>query len=303
MMQKKQSTHYILKDIPLEQESSRRHLPILMCLLVFLLIIILTVVFSIEDTLLHYQSQNQEQTLNEQNIAIEIIHSQKSNLDINHIAQLLPKTPGITSFKVIPENKKILFLKSYSDDIKTTKDLKKIILIELNIDQTKFNINETKQLLHSLAPDIHITSYTKKPQNQASLISSLRIISYSIIGAIIFSILTIVSVTTRASLNIHKHTIDVLRLMGARNRYIASYFQNSSFYLCLKGALLGLIIAIPTIVLFKWLYQRLSAATQFTLETPLWLWLLILSTPFIISFLAMLVSRLSVIRTLIRLNA
>ena len=303
MMQKKKPTHYILKDIPLEQESSRRHLPILMCLLVFLLIMILTVVFSIENTLLHYQSQNQEQTLNEQNIAIEIIQSKKSNLDLNHIAQLLSKTQGITSFKIIPENKKILFLKSYSDDIKRTKDSKKMILIELTIDQTKFNINEMKQLLHSLVPDIHVTSYTKKPKNQASLISSLRIISYSVIGAILFSILTIVSVTTRASLNIHKHTIDVLRLMGARNRYIASYFQNSSFYLCLKGALLGLIISIPTIVLFKWLYQRLSAATQFTLETPLWLWLLILFTPFIISFLAMLVSRLSVIRTLIRLNA
>ena len=55
-LKKKRTVKYTLNDIPLEQESGRRHLPILMCLLVFLLILVLAAATSIGGALSKWQN-------------------------------------------------------------------------------------------------------------------------------------------------------------------------------------------------------------------------------------------------------
>ncbi len=108
---------------------------------------------------------------------------------------------------------------------------------------------------------------------------------------------------TRASLNVHSDIINVLRLMGARNRYIASYFQNSSFWLCLKGGAIGLLAAIPTVIFMGWLSRHLGMPKFFTAEPATGAWVFILLLPIMIACVGMLVSRLAVIGTLMRLDA
>jgi cell division transport system permease protein len=283
----------------LEQESGRRHLPVLMCLLVFLLVIVLAAATSISGALTKWQNSNDQKK-----VTIEITHDEKTPLDINRVTQLLPKIPGITSFEVVSNDKMLLLLKPWVGDTDTLKDLKLPILIDLVLDQKDtFSATDAMRLLKEITPNVRLESHTKWQQNLVTLTSSLRLISYSIIGFILLAILIIVSVTTRASLNIHKSTIDTLRLMGARNRYISSYFQNSSFYLCLKGGMLGLVVAVPAVAFLSWLSQRFGVPKLFTLESQPWSWALIVFIPVIIAFLAMFVSRLAVTRTLMRMDA
>ncbi len=298
-LQKKRPVKYTLNDIPLEQESGRRHLPVLMCLLVFLLVIVLAAATSISGALTKWQNSNDQKK-----VTIEITHDEKTPVDINRVTQLLPKIPGVTSFEVVSNDKMLLLLKPWVGDTDTLKDLKLPILIDLVLDQKDtFSATDAMRLLKEITPNVRLESHTKWQQNLVTLTSSLRLISYSIIGFILLAILIIVSVTTRASLNIHKSTIDTLRLMGARNRYISSYFQNSSFYLCLKGGVLGLVVAIPAVVFLSWVSQRFGVPKLFTLESQPWSWALIVFIPVIIAFLAMFVSRLAVTRTLMRMDA
>jgi cell division transport system permease protein len=298
-LQKKRTVKYTLNDIPLEQESGRRHLPVLMCLLVFLLILVLAAATSIGGALSKWQNSN-----GQKKITIEVTHDEKVPVDINRVTLLLQKIPGVTSFEVVSNDKMLLLLKPWLGDTDNLKDLKLPILIDIELDQKNtFNATEAERLLKEITPNIRLESHTKWQQNLVTLTSSLRMISYSIIGFILLAILIIVSVTTRASLNIHKSTIDTLRLMGARNRYISSYFQNSSFYLCLKGGILGLFTAVPAVVFLSWLSQRFGVPKLFTLESQPWSWALIVFIPVIIAFLAMFVSRLAVTRTLMRMDA
>ncbi|MES2252199.1 MAG: FtsX-like permease family protein [Pseudomonadota bacterium] len=298
MVKKKRAIKYTLNDIPLEQESGRRHLPILMCFLVFLLIIVIAAATSIGGALQKWQNPDS------QKITIEITQEGETAVDINRVTQLLPKIPGVSTFELITHDKMLLLLKPWIGDADNLKDLKLPILIDVELDpKAIFNIAEAQRLLSEVAPNIRIESHAKWHQTLTTFATSLRMISYSIIGFIMFAILIIVSVMTRASLNMHKDTIDVLRLMGARNRYIASYFQNSSFYLCLKGGLIGLCIALPTIIFLGWLSQRLGIPKLFTIESHIGAWVLIALIPFAISLLAMLVSRLAVIGTLMRMDA
>ncbi|MES2608391.1 MAG: FtsX-like permease family protein [Pseudomonadota bacterium] len=298
-LKKKRTVKYTLNDIPLEQESGRRHLPILMCLLVFLLILVLAAATSIGGALSKWQNPS-----GQKKITIEITQDENALIDINRVTQLLPKIPGVTSFEIVSNDKMLLLLKPWLGDTDNLKDLKLPILIDIELDpKNTFNVIEAQRLLKEIVPNIRLESHAKWQQNLVMLASSLRMISFSIIGFIVLAILIIVSVMTRASLNIHKSTIDTLRLMGARNRYISSYFQNSSFYLCLKGGMLGLAIAIPAVVFLSWLSQRFGVPKLFTLESQPWSWALIVFIPLIISFLAMFVSRLAVTRTLMRMDA
>lgn len=299
VLQKKRTVKYTLNDIPLEQESGRRHLPVVMCLLVFLFIIVLAAATSLNGALNKWQHLN-----GQKKITIEILQDEKKPVDLNKITQLLPKIKGVSSFEIVSNDKVLLLLKPWLGETNNIKDLKLPILIDVNLDQKDmFNTAEAERLLKEITPTVRLESHAKWQQNITTLTSSVRIISYSVMGFILLAILIIVSVTTRASLNIHKSTIDTLRLMGARNRYISSYFQNSSFYLCLKGGILGLLLALPTIAFFSWLSQRFGMPKLFTFETQPWSWLVIILAPFVISFLAMLISQLAVVRTLTRMDA
>jgi len=298
MVKKKRATKYTPNDIPLEHESGRRYLPILICFLVFLLIIVIAAATSIGGAVEKWQIPNS------QKVTIEITQDSETAVDINHLTQLLPKIPGVSAFELITQDKMPLFLKPWTADTNNAKHLKSPILINVEIDpKTTFNLAEAQRLLSEVGPNIRIESHAKWHQALRTFAASLRMISYSIIGFTMLVILIIVSVMTRASLNMHKDTIDVLRLMGARNRYIASYFQNSSFYLCLKGGLIGLSIALPTIIFLGWLLERLGVPKLFTIESYPEAWVLIGLIPFAISLLAMLVSRLAVIGTLMRMDA
>ena len=298
MIKKKRNVKYILNDIPLEQESGRRHLPILMCLLVFLLIIVLAAATSIGGALHKWQSPNG------QKVTIEITQDGNVPIDINRITKVLPTIKGVRSFEIVPNDKILQLLKPWIGETDNLKDLTLPTLIDVEVDQKgTFNVEEAQRLLREIQPNIRIESHAKWQQTLTTLARSLRLISYGIIGFITFAIFIIISVMTRASLNIHRNTIDVLRLMGARNRYIASYFQNSSFYLCLKGGLFGLLIAAPTLIFLSWMSHRIGMPKLFTIEHHILLWFFIVSLPFLISFFAMLVSRLSVIGTLMRMDA
>lgn len=287
---------YTLNDIPLEQESGRRHLPVVMCLLVFLFILVLAAATSINGALNKWQHLS-----GQKKIVIEIMQDEKKPVDLKEITQLLPKIKGVAAFKVVSRDRMLIPSKPWPSD---TENLKIPIQIDVDLDpQNIFNIAEAEGLLKKITPNIRLESHATWQQNVVTVTSSIRIISYSVMGFILLAILIITSVTTRASLNIHKSTIDTLRLMGARNRYISSYFQNSSFYLCLKGGILGLLLALPTIAFFSWLSQRFGLQRIFTFESQPWSWLVIISAPFVISFLAMLVSQLAVTRTLTQMDA
>jgi cell division transport system permease protein len=297
-IQKKRDVKYILNDIPLEQESSRRHLPILMCLLVYLLIIVLATATSISGSLKKWQNTYT------QKVTIQIIPNNEKSIDINRVLEVLPTIKGIISFKLEPSDTMLNLLKPWVGDINTIKDIKLPTIIDVELSQDKtFDILEAERTLKEIAPNVLIEPHAKLHAGITSLFSSIQIISYGIIIFILLAIFIIVSVTTRASLNIHKSTVDVLRLMGARNRYISSYFQNSSFYLCLKGSLFGLILSIPTFMFLGWISKRFGTLDIFTLKNQIWFWLFILLIPFIVSFLSMFISKLSVSRMLMRMDS
>jgi len=297
-IKRKRTVKYILNDIPLEEESSRRHLPILVCILVYFLIIVLVTAISVGGSFKKWQDPYSKK------VTIELIQDGEKSIDIERVLKVLPTIQGVLSFEVVSNDEMLLLLKPWIGDIDIIKDIKLPTLIDIELTKDgRFSPSEAERKLKEIVSNVRIESHLKWHDTVTSFVSSVRIISYGVVGFILLSIMIIVSVTTRASLNIHKNTVDTLRLMGARNLYILSYFQNSSFYLCLKGGLFGLIMSIPTIIFLRWMSRRVGMSDFFIVETQIWLWAIILFIPFIISVLSMLVSKLSISRMLMRMDA
>lgn len=337
MTKKAEKPSYVLRDIPLDQESGRRHMPVLMGLLVFLLIVVFTAAITIGSALHKWQNPGAQKVTieilengapmtvppppagvpsGEQSIAVipkavsGAVPSATSTIpgnapiDLEKIKSTLKTIPGVLSFDVLDHEKLMLLLQPWVGDTANLNDLKMPILIDVELDPNiPFHVSEAHRVLSQIAPGIRIESHAKWQQTLVILARSLRTLSYIVIAFIALTIFVIVSLMTRASLNVHSDIINVLRLMGARNRYIASYFQNSSFWLCLKGGLMGLIIAIPTVIFMGWLSRHLGMPQFFTAEPGIASWVFIALLPVIIACIAMLVSRLAVIGTLMRLDA
>ena len=71
-------------------------------------------------------------------------------------------------------------------------------------------------------------------------ISILALIGLATIGTVIF--------TTRTGLAVHQEAIEVLHLIGAQDSYIARQFATRALMLALRGGLIGLALAVPTLI-------------------------------------------------------
>ena len=300
-------------DIPLDKESARRYLPMIIGLLVFLLIIIWGVASSIGGTL------DQWKTLSANKLTLEIsaldspsaeqtstpsaTPSPEVSTTVQRVLKALLEIPGVVSFDVIDREQALALLKSWIGDTEDLADVPLPILIDVELDpKGSFNMMEATKYLREISPHIRIESHAKWHQMLLTIATSLRVLSLTLVLFIGITILVIIALTTRSSLTMHKSIIDTLRLMGARNMYISRYFQHSSFKVCFKGALVGFLLSIPTLFFASWLVTNLGIPDLFTLDSHMWTWVIIVATPFAVSFFAMLVAHISVMRTLSRLE-
>ncbi len=100
----------------------------------------------------------------------------------------------------------------------------------------------------------------------------------------------------------HRAIIDVLRLIGANNKYIARQFQRQAFFAAFKGGIIGIVLAIPVIYSLSWLTGYLGIPEVLKGVIGPHVFIILAFIPFVISFLSMVISRIAVFRTLVRME-
>ena len=164
------------------------------------------------------------------------------------------------------------------------------------------NIPEITAVLHRFSTGIRIEEHSQWQHMLEKLRLSLEVMAYLFISLIGATVMVTITLVTRSSLATHASIIDVLRLVGAKNSYIARKFQRRAFWLALKGGAWGVIVALPTIFLLNWLSLHLGVSEALKPTLSLTLLAIILSLPFIVGGISLMAARLSVIRTLSRLG-
>ena len=112
-------------------------------------------------------------------------------------------------------------------------------------------------------------------------------------SSLLAAILVVVAVVTRLSLDLHAETVDLLRLMGAADRYVARQFEQHALASSLRGGLLGFgagLVAVLGFILLAGLAPSLGlpALPLRTVD-----WVLLACLPVLGALLTMLAARLA----------
>ena len=119
------------------------------------------------------------------------------------------------------------------------------------------------------------------------------------IGLVIFIVISMMSLVTRAALSSNKKVIEVLRLVGATDQYIAAAFVRKFAFRAFFGSLLGAFGASMTLFLLPSEADQTVILAGLRLEGFEWSWLIVVPLSFFVfTFLTARIASLSILRSL-----
>lgn len=110
----------------------------------------------------------------------------------------------------------------------------------------------------------------------------------------------LVGLITRASLHANAEALELLRCLGASDGYLARQFERHALLSGLQGGLLGLVLALATVLAMVHGSDRMQLDETVELDLSATNWLLLAGVPLIAALLATAVARITALWGLIR---
>ncbi len=126
----------------------------------------------------------------------------------------------------------------------------------------------------------------------------LKLLALSVLVLVVMITSGAIFYTTQTSLGLHKYTIQILHLMGAKDTYVAQQFAKRSAVLALQGGFFGLLVGLPTIFGIASLAQQIEGGIISEARLSFFDWGAILSLPILAGLIAMITAYYTVKQTL-----
>jgi cell division transport system permease protein len=174
-------------------------------------------------------------------------------------------------------------------------------LIDVRIDpQARPNLNGLANRLANAVPGAQLDDHQSWVSRLRFLGRAGQWIAVVVVLAVTLATVAIVIVTTRAGLAQHQGVIEVLHLVGARDRWIAARVQGHALSLALRGGLLGLALAALTLFALWRLGEGVFGALLPTVSLAPAQWGMLIGLAPVGALIAMLTARLTVLGALAR---
>lgn len=137
---------------------------------------------------------------------------------------------------------------------------------------------------------------------EAGTARALRLVAGVAGLAVLAAMAAVVAVVTRLSLDLHAETVDLLRLMGAADGYVARQFEQHALASGLRGGLAGFsagVLGVVAFILLAALLPRLGLPEPGLRALD---WVLLAGVPVVAALLTTLAARLAAARGLARLR-
>jgi cell division transport system permease protein len=306
-----------IQDIPMTEEAGRQYLPWIIGLLILLLLLVFACASSVGGTLLRWHgglnnkvtieipfSETSFPDISKQEASEKIsTDAARSSAPVQQVLSFVRNIPGVLRAEVVEGEHLLSLLQPWVGQTDLLKDLQMPVLIDLDIDpNVAIDYESIKQYLKNISGGIRFEAHTRWQQMLTVLGQAIKTLSYAIVGFILGTIFIVISLITKSSLAAHRENIDVLRLMGAKNSYVASQFQSQAFKACFRGGVIGILFALPILYFLSWLAQYLGIPEIFKDMPSSEVVGAIFILPFIVSIFSMIVSRFTVLRTLTRMD-
>lgn len=216
------------------------------------------------------------------------------------ILDIAKHDPGVTEATALSHDEIAALIKPWLGE-KMPQNLPLPAIIDLKL-KPDADMQGLEKKLTAAVPAAVIDSHADTLDDVKTLISTVRLFVLLITGVIVLLTAASVSGIVRSKLAIHAPEVETLHLIGASDEYIARQFRHHTLKGSLKGALLGVLAMVATILAVSYMTHTIDTAIFPHIRIAPLQWALLLAAPVIIgSLIAHLTAQRTVMRELGRL--
>lgn len=287
-------------DLPFARDDSRRFVPAILALMVFLAALSLGGILVLRQTTERWSAGFSTA------LTVQISPAEKAkpaDLDeqVMRALALLRQTPGITSAHALDTDAIVRLLEPWLGSGPLVRELPLPRLIDVAIaPNANIDVAALSRQIAEVAPGAAVDDHRMWLRNLRNLARSIELVSIGIIAFVAVVGIGVVVFITRTGLLLHRDVVDVLHLVGARDSYVAHQFERHVLAMSIKGGVIGLALAAAALVGLDQAAQRLAPSLLPNLSLSSSQWLALVAVPAVAAAITMATARVTVLRTLAR---
>lgn len=282
--------------VPLDRDPSGRYLPLLVAIMVYL------AALAMAGALAMNKLAERWDTGLSGAMTVQIPAASEADDTLAAVIGALESTPGVLAAEPLDSDAMTALLEPWLGDAVPAGDLPLPRLLAVTIDTAQPpDVAALQARLQALAPGSLIDDHQAWLGRLLDLAQAVELMALVVVLLVVLAACIMVAFVTRMGLAAHQRSIELLHLIGAQDAYVARQFQGHALSFGLRGGLLGLLLALPTLYLARVLLQRIDSGLLPELQLLPYEWSLFILLPVAAAVVTMLTARVTVLRTLARL--
>ena len=250
------------QELPLKDDSSTLFLKVMISIAVFLFAVTLAGVLSINSMLLNW-NQSILGSLTVQIMPVNNINKEKALEEtLDHQTRAVRFLEGRSEIeKVTPLQDEQLeqLIKPWLGDGVNIKDLPVPRLIDVRLKKNaEVDFIELAEKLAEVSPQASLDNHKLWLNKLIKFADGLKMMALSVLLLVVVVTSGAIFYSTKTSLGLHQHIIEILHLMGAKDAYVAQQYARRTAQLGCVGGVIGLIFAIPSIFAISRLAEQIE---------------------------------------------
>ncbi|WP_108813708.1 cell division protein FtsX [Loktanella sp. Alg231-35] len=210
--------------------------------------------------------------------------------------EVLETTPGVARVRVLSSDEQQALLEPWFGPDLPLDSLPVPQLVEVVADDDGYDIDGLRARLTAQVPGAVLDDHTAWREPLVAAASRVRLIGWAVIVLIGATIAAMITLAAQASLAANQQVIRVLRLVGAKDVYIARAFVRRYTLRAGLGAIVGTVIGVAGVQLLPSDDQVGSILMGVGFDGAAWLWPILI--PLLSAVVAFLATRAAAFRTL-----
>ncbi|SBW02827.1 conserved membrane hypothetical protein [uncultured Alphaproteobacteria bacterium] len=288
-------------DLPFDHDATAAFLPAMIAMMVFLA----TLAFSgalVLDNLLDRWNRDIKGTLTVQVVPTDAGNAKATEARIDKTIRILEETPGVLRARALSDDELAALIEPWLGSTDLIADLPLPHLIDVTVsDAEPPDLVALSARLKKEIPGASVDDHRIWLSRVIRLADGLEMLARSVMALVALAAAVAVVYATRAGLAIHRGSIEILHLVGARDGYIARQYALRALWLGIEGAAIGFGLAAPVLIglgaMAKTLQGGLLAEVSFGAPH----WVVLGLVPVTAALLAAAAAFLTVLRTLSRM--
>jgi cell division transport system permease protein len=284
-------------DLPLRQSAASRFLPWTIGGLLYLAVVALAVAAIANEALRLYG-------LRAELVTVSLPSAQDARRGEQNVAQavdILRRTPGVTSVVPVPPEELEALVEPWLDDFKSGTELPLPTLIDVIVDpRAPPDLTALQERLAEVVEGATVGVEALSRDRAERLAAFLRAWGSGAGLVTLLGTLVLVGLITWVSLRMNTDSVELLRCMGAPDRYLARQFERHALVSSAQGGLIGCVVALLTVVGLLYSSRRMQVAEAVELQLAPLDWVLLACVPVVAALLITAVARVTALWSLAR---